>query len=222
MSFKKARVFDRTNSTPAFLSAGGITDFIYEISGNISDKHMQEINHMDTKDNVRVRIKAIKDKGFSLEFLKVANEVFNLNLQFIDSKMPDILAFLLKYFYIGKADIVKDLIEFIQIINPCNFNSTLGHEFYEHKVKKFMIGVALGMNPSKVWTGEFDTTSGHVVIKEDKEMLCYHVYNHDELQNYLLNNVKFETLSNSRHDFGKIYKVNNEYFINLNLQLRFI
>src|SRR5690625_5989385 len=100
MSYRKARVFDRTNSNPALLSAGGITNLIYEISDNISDKHMHEINHMDTKEKVRDRIKAIKDKGLSLEFLKVENEVFNLTLQFIDSKMPDILAYLLKYFYI--------------------------------------------------------------------------------------------------------------------------
>ncbi|MGL5893993.1 MAG: HpaII family restriction endonuclease [Bacteroidales bacterium] len=42
------------------------------------------------------------------------------------------------------------------------------------------------------------------------------------LEEYLFNNTKLETPSTSRHDFGTIYKEEDDYFLKLNLQVRFI
>jgi type II restriction enzyme len=78
------------------------------------------------------------------------------------------------------------------------------------------------MMPASVWTGELDATGGYLVVKEDGEVLCYHIYNRNEFEDYLLRNTKLETASSSRHDFGKIYKENYEFFIKLNLQIRFL
>ena len=78
------------------------------------------------------------------------------------------------------------------------------------------------MLPGTVWTGKADATGGYIVVKEDGDVLCYHLYNRNEFEDYLLNNTRFERASASRHDFAKVYKINNDYFINLNLQIRFI
>lgn len=212
----------RLGKAPTLLNPGKTTNFIYKVNGHINDKHMQEINNIDGSSKIRTRMKAINNKGFSLEFLKVANEMFNLNLQIIDSRMPDILAALLEYYYDGKGSNMMDLLQLIQTENPCNFNGILGHQFYEYKIKNFMRDVALGMVPSKMWGGKFDATGGYIVVREDGEVLCYHIYNHNDFQDYLLQNIKFDTPSTSRYDFGEIYKEDDEYFINLNLQLRFI
>lgn len=212
----------RLGGSSTLFNAGKSTNFVYKVSGDMNDEDMRTINNIEGKSKIRARVKAIKEKGLNLEFNGVPHEMFNLNLQVIDSRMPAILAALLEYHYTGQGSRVFDLLQQIQADNPCDFNSALGHDFYEYKIKNFMIDVALGMTPSKVWTGKFDATGGYIVVKEDGEVLCYHVYNHNEFQNYLLNNVKLETPSSTRHDFGKIHKVNNEYFINLNLQLRFI
>ena len=42
------------------------------------------------------------------------------------------------------------------------------------------------MMPSKVWTGEYDATGGYLIVKADGEILCYHIYNKNEFENYLL------------------------------------
>ena len=52
--------------------------------------------------------------------------------------------------------------------------------------------------------------------------LCYHLFNRNEFENYLVKNTKFETASTSRHQFGSIYKENGKYYLKLNLQIRFI
>ena len=78
------------------------------------------------------------------------------------------------------------------------------------------------MVPSKVWNGKADATGGYIVVREDGEVLCYHLFNMNEFENYLLDNTRFETASTSRHGFGNIYKENEKYYIKLNLQIRFI
>ena len=96
------------------------------------------------------------------------------------------------------------------------------HPFYEYKFKKFLAECALGMLPSKVWDGTADATGGYIIVREDGEILCYHLFNRNEFETYLINNTKFETASTSRHEFGSIYKDNGKYYIKLNLQVRFI
>ena len=76
--------------------------------------------------------------------------------------------------------------------------------------------------PSVIWTGQLDATGGYLVVKEDGEIICYHIYNRNEFENYLLNNTKLETASSTRHDFGKIYRENGNLYFRLNLQIRFL
>ena len=74
--------------------------------------------------------------------------------------------------------------------------------------------------PGSVWTGQLDATGGYLVVKEDGEVLCYHIYNRNEFEDYLIRNTKLETASSSRHDFGKIYKIGGQSYFKLNLQIR--
>jgi type II restriction enzyme len=73
------------------------------------------------------------------------------------------------------------------------------------------------MMPSKVWTDQYDATGGYLIVKGNGDVLCYHIYNRNEFEDYLLNNTKLDTASSSRHGFGEIYKEGNQ----LNLQIRF-
>ena len=78
------------------------------------------------------------------------------------------------------------------------------------------------MTPSKIWTGKLDATGGYLVVKEDGEVLCYHIYNRNEFEDYLFKNTKLETASSSRNGFGEVYEEKGVLFFNLNLQIRFV
>jgi len=73
-----------------------------------------------------------------------------------------------------------------------------------------------------VWSGKYDATGGCLIVKDSGDILCYHIYDRNEFEDYLLSNTKLETASSSRHDFGKIYKDRDDFYINLNLQIRFV
>ena len=89
-------------------------------------------------------------------------------------------------------------------------------------MKKLLIDVALGMVPATLWTGRYDATGGYLVVRRDGEIVCYHFYNRNEIENYLYNNTRFDRPSRSRYDYGKLYRGDDGgVYMKLNLQIRF-
>lgn len=205
------------------LNAGKTTNFIYEIEDTVlSDNQIIAVNEIDSRSKIKDRIEKIKDFSGTLSFIQTESSIFGNNLTLIDSALPKILAEIVFLFFTSGHSKTIDLVGKISKINPLGFNLETNHPFYSYKIKRFLTDIALGMMPSKVWTGELDATGGYLVVKEDGEILCYHIYNRNEFEDYLLNNTKLETASSTRHDFGTVYKAVNKQYFKLNLQIRFI
>lgn len=204
------------------LNAGETTNFIFKIAGaNINQQEVKEINNVSSKSKIKDRILEIKNKGGKFEFVKTQRTIFSNNLILIDSLLPQILANIVLNFYSTSHSNTEDLVKLTEDENPLRFDTTNKHLFYSYKIKRFLTDIALGMMPSKVWTGEYDATGGYLIVKADGEILCYHIYNKNEFENYLLANTKLETASSARHGFGEIYEENGELYFKLNLQIRF-
>jgi type II restriction enzyme len=203
------------------LNAGKTTNFQYSLNG-MTDSLMESINKIDSRHKLKERLKVIYDATISLNFIKVNHSTFANNLILIDSRLNEILGELLVLNYLSNESRLSALVEQLEEQNPLDFARVENQKFYAYKIKRFLSDVAVGMMPSKVWNGNYDATGGYLIVKDSGEVLCYHLYNKNEFENYLFRNTKFETGSTTRHDFGLIYKVGDEFFINLNLQIRFI
>jgi hypothetical protein len=205
------------------LNAGKTTNFIFKINGlNLNQDEIDLINAIDTRSKIKDRIEFIVNKGGIFQFVETEQKVFSNNLILIDSLLPEILANIIYNFYTSNSSKINDLILKVEVDNPLNFDVSNKHKFYTYKTKRLLTDIALGMMPSKVWAGEYDATGGYLIVKEDGEVLCYHIYNKNEFEKYLINNTKLDTASSSRHGFGVVYKENEELFFKLNLQIRFI
>lgn len=204
------------------LNAGKTTNFIYQVLNyNPTNKEIESINEIDTKSKIKDRIEAIKTKGGHLKFINLELDNFKNNLVLIDSLLPNIVAEILNLFFTTSLSSTKDLTENINSKNPIKYDTQFSHSFYEYKMKRFLTDVALGMTPSKVWTGVYDATGGYLIVKENGDVLCYHIYNRNQFEDYLFANTKLETASSTRHKFGKIYEENGHFYFKLNLQIRF-
>lgn len=204
------------------LNAGKTTNFIFKINNlGLSQNQILEINEIETRSKIKDRIEKITKLGGILEFQKTESSVFGNNLVLIDSALPQIIAESLHLFFTSTFSSVLELTSKISIANPLEYNLETNHPFYSYKIKRFLTDIALGMMPSKVWTGELDATGGYLVVKENGEVLCYHIYNRNEFEDYLFTNTKLETASSTRHEFGKIYEENGQLHFKLNLQIRF-
>jgi type II restriction enzyme len=209
-------------SPSSLLNAGKTTNFIYQINGvQFTDNEILQINSTSTRSKIMDRIAQIQDKKGALKFAKTERQIFSNNLVLIDSLLPQILSQIVFDFYSTEFSHLKDLVNLISEKNPLNFDVENEHKFYEYKTKRFLTDVALGMTPSKVWTGQYDATGGYLIVKGNGDVLCYHIYNRNEFEDYLLNNTKLDTASSSRHGFGEIYKEGNQLYFKLNLQIRF-
>lgn len=210
-------------SPSTLLNAGKTTNFIFKIS-NVSFKgsEITRINSISTRSKIMDRIVEIQKLGGKFDFVKTERQVFSNNLVLIDSLLPKILSNIVFDFYSTPISNLVDLVNVLEQKNPMGYDIENDHKFYEYKIKRFLTDIALGMMPSKVWTGKYDATGGYLIVKDNGEVLCYHIYNKNEFEDYLLNNTKLDTASSSRHEFGEIYNLDEDFYFNLNLQIRFI
>ncbi|RIY31833.1 restriction endonuclease [Psittacicella melopsittaci] len=210
-------------SAPTLLNAGKTTNFIYELTDSHPDlvKEINSIykvsggkNHTDVKG----RINRLSEKGVSLTYNKMNNQVFTDNLVLIDSNMDKIISQTLLYFYRDGISNCDEIVEKLEQDNPMSYGNV---NAYRYKFKKFLTAVALGMKPATVWDGVDEATGGYIVVTKEGNVLAYHIYNRNYFEEYLLKSTKYETASTSRHEFGEVYRESDKNFINLNLQIRF-
>ena len=210
----------RLGSPSTLINASSATNFVFEVCGPMDEGKAQHFN--DNNKHFQESIKWLYDSGCQLKFTKVDNNVFNNNLMLIDSLLPAMISSCLMSYYTSSKSSSNDILSIVTEQNPLGYDLSGHHPFYHYKFKKLLSECALGMIPSKVWSGYADATGGYIVVREDGEVLCYHLFNRNEFENYLLNNTKFETGSKKKHGFGNIYRDGERYYIKLNLQVRFI
>jgi hypothetical protein len=211
---------------PTLFNASKPTNLIYRISPEVENSRLIELNSLET---YSARIKWLIENGFKFQFSKMNSETFRTNLELIDSRLPEIWSHLLLQRYLGSSTKLVDLTNFLNETNPCNFNTQVNPNFYTYKIKRFLVDAALGMKASSLWSGLFDATGGYIVVKKDGELLCFHICNMNDFQDYLLNSTKidFPDSSADRCDFGRVLTSDevgetDGSYMKLNFQIRFI
>ncbi|KAB0444477.1 HpaII family restriction endonuclease [Lysinibacillus fusiformis] len=188
----------------------------------IKDKAKYGYEPLDKLKNTGEIINQMEKRGYSLKFLKTENEIFQGNLEMFDSNFP----FLLSDILISNAkkecgNQIDDVLKFVEEKNPLNYNLKNKHPMYSYKIKNFLTDASAGLMPSIVWEGTYDANGGYIIVKSDGELVCYHIYNRNEFQDYLVKNTYLEQGSRFKHGFGFVYRQEDELYINLNLQIRF-
>lgn len=209
-------------SSATLLNASGATNFVYRIKGcTFSDKEIECINAIDSRTKIIDRIAAIERKGGKLVFDKVDNDTFRRNLDMIDLGLGATIAqLLLEQFNIG-GRMFDELTDALAQSNPLGFDKADAVEVYTFKLKKLLTSAALGMMPSKKWSGKYDANGGYLVVKKDGEILCYHFYDQNRFEDFLFKNAYLERGKTRRHGYASLYRDedSNVYF-KLNLQIR--
>lgn len=201
---------------PTLLNASEATNFIYTIN-EMSDDLAEEINNIDSRNKILDRISAITEVS-DICFEKVNNESFSENLMLVDSLMENIVAEMLKIYYVENISSCADLVNRLETQNPLGYPS---EGFYTYKVKKLLCAIALGLKPSAKWDGIDEANGGYIITTTSGDVLVYHLYNRNAFEQYLLNNTRLERASTSRHKYAEVYKEDGVSKIKLNLQIRF-
>ena len=207
-------------SASTLLNAGATTNITYKVDGMmLSDEDIDAINAI--KSHLE-RLAALFKKGCSLEYSDIDNPVFRNNLQFLDICMPQFIADCLLVDSKGSNSSIDYCVADVAKKNPFDYKGKNVEEFYAHKMKVLLLSAALGMVPGKEWTGRYDANGGYLVVRKDGEIVCYHFYNQNDVEDYLYKNTRFERASRTRYGFGKLYRgEDGSVYMKLNLQIRF-
>jgi len=228
------------SSAASLINASGQTLFQYKIVCKTNNNVVDMANSLapvvidDTGSELtfgpKERVGRLITAGFDLEFVAVKSDFFRENLQLIDSSMDVFLADCLLVFMQNRVSGLEEIVELVSTRNPCNFKASCPErrlDFYQYKMKRLIVDAALGMQPKSPWTGVYDASGGYIVVKTTGDVVCYHLYNWNALQDYLFKNLRFETPtstgvgSKGAFNYGLYYVVEGEHFMDICLQLRF-
>jgi hypothetical protein len=211
-------------SKPTLFNANKTTNIIFKITSKnnepISDEELITINSINSRHKYIDRIKKIYELGYHIIFDSYESDIFKLNLQIIDSDLPEIIAHIVKDKYIHRIVRINDIIEKLRKDNPMKYDLSQGHKFYEYRIVNFLVEAAMGMTSKTVWSGKYDVVGGIIIIKPNADMLCYHLIDFNKFKKYLKNSSRLDNPSGSKMGYGAVYKSNNESFIKLNFQIK--
>ena len=219
---------------PTLLNASEPTNIVFRVKG-LTKEQADEINSITDGKKIMLRCAKIKQLATSISFEKYHSKVFAENLDVVDSALPEMVADLVKVHYFQQileprskakgaqrdADKLSKAVSILGTQKPyCSKSRT---NYCEIKIKHFLRACALGLMPSEVWNGIDDASGGYIVVLPDGRLIAFYVYNTNLFEKYLFESTIFERGSTSKHKFMKLYPdtESNDYFIKLNLQIRF-
>lgn len=197
-------------------NASGATNLRFNIVGILTDTDVETLNLLGPKEILR----ELTQRGLTLTLSEIYNKQFESNLKMIDSLMPKIVGEIILAYYLGRGTSLAELVEIVIADDVLNYGKS-AVETYTHKVKTLLTDVALGMTPSKPYSGNYDATGGYIIVKHDGEIVCFHAYNREKFRDYLFTSTKVDTPSTSKWKFGSIYVESGNAFIDLNFQIKF-
>lgn len=198
-------------SKPTLLNASGNTNFIFSVQG-LDKSYIDQVNNIKSRTKLKDRLNKINSLGGELVFSHVEKESMQYNLEMVDSNMPKILSEMLLSFYLQRNNRIKEN------IRTLNIEAT---EKLEVKIKRLLVAILLGFFAGKKWDGKY-IANGAIVVKETGEQVGFHIIELSNLEDYLFDNIKFDTPSTTRHRYGSLYtESNGKMYFKLNMQLRF-
>ena len=213
-------------SKPSLLNASLKTNFTFLIKGLDEESRLylnglkKDNGNPDLKKRFGEVFKGYEKGRYLIDFVDEKDNIFYQNLRLIDDGLPNILAYLLFYFYSHERNndlgsLINKLIEF----NPLNFDNP---NIYKEIIYKFIEAAAFGMRPGEEWDKNNEVTGGLLSVKKEGDILCHpKFYDEIYLSDYLFNKVKFDTPSTTRYDFGELKRLNVLPFKNFILDSKY-
>ena len=217
----------RLSSMNPLLDGGRTANLKLEQSGvKFATPTVNKVNALpESPTEVTERMLMIERLGGVLKYSDVADRVFRCNLLMIDLHFPRMLAEMVRMMHLDGIARISELTERIKEINPLKIKDELinKHGFYEFKMKQFLLALAFGMRPAKIYNGTDSAVEGILLVDAEGEVLCYHKSEHRTFADFLFLQGGIELLdkvaaivTNAKcqgalNDLRKIYKLVDAY-----------
>ena len=192
-------VRSRLSSMFPLLDGGRTANLKFEQTGiKFATPTVNKINAFGEEDDVAGRMLMIERLGGVLKYNDVADKVFRSNLSMIDLHFPRMLGEMLRIMHLDGITRVSELTEVM---------------------KQFLLALALGMRPAKLFTGVDSAVSGFLLVDGSGEILCYQKADRQTFADFLFNNSRFEKGSTEKDKYGYLERENGVYYFKLNAKI---
>ena len=204
------------------LDGGRAANFKFEQTGvKFSSPTINKINATGEEDDVISRMLMIERLGGVLKYNDVADKIFRSNVSMIDLHMGRLLGEMTRLMWLDGITRVSELTEEIKKVNPLKIKDELisKHGFYEYKVKEFLLAIASGMRPAKLYNGTDSAIGGMLFVTGNGEVLCYQRAFRQTFADFLFFNTRLEKGSTEKDRYGYLERENGTYYFKLNLKV---
>lgn len=216
-------VRSRLSAMNPLLDGGRAANLKLEQSGvKFATPTVNKINALpETPNEVAERMLLIERLGGVLKYSDVADRVFRSNLLMIDLHFPRVLTEMVRIMHLDDITRISELTEVIKQMNPLKIKDELvnKHGFYEFKVKQFLMALALGMRPAKIYIGQDSAVEGILLMDGSGEVLCYHKSEKPVMEDFLFLNTRLEKGSLDKDKYGFLERENGTYYFKLNAKI---
>lgn len=208
---------------PTLFNAGSSSQFLFRLS-ECDDEKMNVFNTIsDGEGRGWSRCKQyLVDNNIQLEFTRTQNPIYHDNLFLVRESMDKLLAWCAKDRLIDSFESyeVKETVERMIALNPLQVSSPA--VYYEKAMKDFLMAGFTGMTAGIQWDGKEQVSGGYIVVMDDGDVICYHSNDRESFRDYLYRNTRFEYVSADKYSWSRIQKISGEYFLPLNMSIRFM
>ncbi len=215
---------------PTLFNTASASGLIYQING-INDDDMNHINSLvDSKNHAAVqsRCDAIIETASSVVFKdyviakKAKVRAFRDNLELLNPLLPEAIEWILRdHFFHGNKDVnLPAAVNRLAQANPHQISRP--HLKYQYMFKAFLYATYCRMTASTLWDGKGIVNGGYIDVSKTGKITCHYALESDEFKDYLYNlaYLDFPSTNPDHGDYGYVYKIDDDYFFNLNFQIR--
>lgn len=204
------------------IDGGRAANFKFEQTGvKFATPTVNKINAFGEENDVTGRMLMIERLGGVLKYSDVADKVFRSNLSMIDLHMGRLLGEMVRLMWLDGITKVNELTEELKKLNPLKIKDELitKHGFYEYKVKEFLLALAQGMRPAKLYNGTDSAIAGFLFVNGEGEVMGYQRAFRQTFADFLFNNSRLEKGSTEKDKYGYLERENGVYYFKLNLKI---
>lgn len=219
------RIYAKMGGMDPLMDGGRAANIKFEQVGvRFPNPTVNKINAIETDNEVLDRIGMIERLGGQLKFNDAADKIFRSNLNMIDLHFPRVLGEMARLLFLEDINRVSDLTERIKEINPLKIKDELirKHGYYEYKMKEFLLSLANGMRPAKLYNGTESAVGGFLLMNPDGEILCYYKGERQVFADFLYNNTRFLKGNLQKDHYGYLERENGLYYFKLNFKVAFV
>lgn len=216
-------VRSRLSAMNPLLDGGRTANLKLEQSGiKFATPTVSKINAVPESPNeVAERMMLIERLGGVLKYSDVADRVFRSNLLMIDLHFPRVLAEMVRIMHLDGITRISELTALMKESNPLKIKEELieKHGFYEYKMKQFLLTLALGMRPAKIFNGTDSAVEGILLLDGSGQVLCYHKSEKKTFEEFLYLNTRLDKGAVEKDKYGFLERENGVYYFKLNVKI---